>query len=436
MSGRQPGEKLMQYVWQHRLWLPGDMRTRDGQALEVIDPGLLNNDAGPDFFNAKIRIGTEIWAGNIEIHVLASDWHRHGHDADPAYSNVVLHVVDTDDCTIMRADGTTILQVVMTCARDFHQSYRRMVDNPTAGLACADEIRSLPSIYLTDWITALGFERLYAKADRVEELVGRLDNNWREAVYVTLARALGFHTNSDAFERLAIATPLPRMLHHHDNIEAIEGLLFGQAGLIPESTGTSAEDIYAARLATEHRFLTTKYGLQQPCSLGWKMARMRPHNFPHRRIALLAAMVAGGFEIGRNIFNVRSLEDAYSLFRVRLSDFWQTHYTFEPSAGRPSAALSKNSADILIINVVAPILYAYGRQYANIAMQESAVDILHALPPEQNNVTRLFGQGGIDCDSAFTGQALLQLRRNYCEPRKCLYCRLGHRFLSQKALRR
>lgn len=412
------------------------MRTRDGQALEVIDPGLPNNDAGPDFFNAKIRIGTEIWAGNIEIHVLASDWHRHGHDHDPAYGNVVLHVVDTDDCTIMRADGTAIPQVVMTCARDFHQSYRRMVDNPTAGLACADELRTLPSIYLTDWITALGFERLYAKADRVEELVCRLDNNWREAVYVTLARALGFHTNSDAFERLAIATPLSRMLHHHDNTEAIEGLLFGQAGLIPESTGTSPEDIYAARLATEHRFLTTKYRLRQPCSLGWKMARMRPHNFPHRRIALLAAMVAGGFEIGRNIFNVRSVEDAYALFRVHLSDFWQSHYTFGPSAGRPTAALSKNSADILIINVVAPILYAYGRQYANIAMQESAVDILHALPPEQNNVTRLFSQGGIDCDSAFTGQALLQLRRNYCEPRKCLYCRLGHRFLSQKALRR
>lgn len=426
----------MQYVWQHRLWLPGDMRTADGRNIEVIDPGLLNNDSGPDFFNAKIRIGAEIWVGNIEIHVLASDWHRHGHDGDPAYDNVVLHVVDTDDCSIERADGSVIPQVAMTCARDFSQSYHQMVDKPTAGLACADELRGLPSIYLTDWITSLGFERLYAKADRVEALVGRLDNNWREAVYVTLARALGFHTNSDAFERLAMATPLSRMLHHHDNIEAIEGLLFGQAGLIPEGAGSSPEEVYAARLATEHRFLTTKYRLQPPSCLGWKMARMRPQNFPHRRIALLAAMVAGGFEISRKILNVKNLDDAYALFRVHLSDFWQSHYTFEPSAGRVTAALSKNSANILIINVVVPILYAYGRQYGNIAMQESAVDLLHALPPEQNNVTRLFSEGGINCDSAFTGQALLELRRNYCEPRKCLYCRLGHRFLARKAIRR
>lgn len=436
MSGKPPEEKLMQYVWQHRLWLPDDMRTVDGQALEVLDPGMLNTDSGPDFFNAKVRINGHLWAGNIEIHVRASDWHRHGHDADRAYDTVVLHVVDTDDCRITRPGGEAIPQAVMSCARNFSRSYDEMVNKPGSGLACADEISTLPRIYLTDWITALAFERLYAKADRIEALAERLNGDWREAIYVTLARALGFHTNSDALERLALATPLSRLLHHQGQTLSIEGALFGQAGLIPELPIGSAEGDYASRLIAEYNFLAAKYGLARPKSLVWKMARMRPQNFPHRRIAVLAAMVADGFDIARKILAVRNADEAAALFNVRLSEFWTSHYTFDPSDSRVNSALGRNSINTLIINVVVPILYAYGRVYGNSDMQEKAVDILQSLPAEQNSVIRLFEAGGISCPDAFTGQALIELRRSYCEPRKCLYCRFGHRFLAHKAINR
>lgn len=426
----------MQYVWQHRLWLPPDMRTTDGLPVEVIDPGMLNTDAGPDFFNAKVRIGTDIWAGNIEIHQRASDWHRHGHHNDSAYDTVILHVVDTDDCRVTRPDGNEIPQVVMSCARDFARSYHEMVNNPTAGLACATEIDSVPQIYITDWVSALGYERLYAKSDRIADLARRLSGDWRETVYVTLARALGFHTNSDPFERLALSTPLSRLLHHRDSLTTIEGALFGQAGLLPHADSGTAESDYIAILDREHRFFATKYGLSAPRSLGWKMARMRPQNFPHRRLAYLAAMIADGFGISHNIFAIKSLDEAYRLFDTQLSQFWSSHYTFAPSDEHIYTALSQNSINTLIINVVAPTLYAYGQVYGNTAMQEQAVDILHSLPPEQNSVIRLFAGGGIACADAFSSQALIELRRNYCEPRKCLYCRLGHRFLARKAIRR
>lgn len=436
MSDALPRERLMQYVWQHRLWLPADMRTVDGTPIEVIDPGLLNNDAGPDFFNAKLRIGDRLWAGNVEIHVRASDWYAHGHDRDHAYDTVILHVVDTDDCRITRPGGDVIPQTVLACARDFSKSYHEMVDKPGPGLACAAEIASLPSIYISDWLTALAFERLYTKADRVEQLTKRLNGDWREAVYVTLARALGFHTNSDAFERLALATPLSRLLHHQGDLATIEGTLFGQAGLLPSIPTGTPEGDYVARLGGEHRFLAAKYGLTPLRSPGWKMARMRPQNFPHRRIAVLAATVSEGFSIARRILNVRNADDAVRLFDVQPGPFWASHYTFEPSQGRVGTALGSNSVNTLIINVVVPVIYAYGRCYGNNDMQEAAVDILQGLPPEQNSVIRLFEAGGISCGDSFTSQALLELRRNYCEPRKCLYCRLGHRFLAHKAILR
>ncbi len=408
----------MHYVWQHRLWLPGDLTTVDGEHVDVIDPGLHNTDAGPDFFNAKVRIGADMWAGNVEIHVRASDWMRHGHQNDSAYDTVILHVVETDDCRVARRDGGQIPQIVMSCARDFSRSYDEMVNNPAAALACAGELASLPQIYITDWLTALAFERLYTKADRIAELVERLGGDWREAIYVTFARALGFHTNSDAFERLALATPLSRLLRHQGAYETIEATLLGQAGLIPDVAAGTPEGDRAARLRAEHSFICTKYGLVPMRNPGWRMARMRPHNSPLRRISLLASLIAEGFALSHRIFSITGVDEARKLFHTRQGN------------------LGDSSINTLVINVVVPVMYAYGRYLGDSGMEERAIDILQALPAEQNSVIRLFEAGGITCRDAFTGQALIELRRNYCEPRKCLYCRMGHHFLAAKALRR
>lgn len=428
-------EKIMQYVWQHRLWRPrGGMVTADGHRVEILDPGLLNTDAGPDFFNAKIKIDGRTWAGNIEIHVKASDWHRHGHDGDKAYENVILHVVETDDCRILRSDGEEIPQIVMPCASEIAEKANTL-ENATGELPCAELIARIPSIYLSDWITALGMERLYEKSDRILLYADRFSKDWKTVIYVTLSRALGFNTNSEAFERLACATPLHYLLRHAGNPTTIEGALFGQSGLLEPLPDT---DSYVAALKQEYAFLQRKYSLIRPSYLAWKLGRIRPQNFPHRRIALLARMISDGFPIGYSLTSVETEEEARTLFDIRLTGYWSSHYTFNspgdgiPHPSKEAKALSKTSVDLLLINVVAPIMHAYGRAMGHPDLCQRAADLLQALPPENNMYVRMFTEAGISCPDAFSSQALIRLRKAYCEPRKCLYCRIGHKYLREE----
>lgn len=423
-------EKLMQYVWQHRLWHPGPMTTTDGRRVMVLDPGLLNTDAGPDFFNAKIAIDGHTWAGNVEIHVRASDWYRHGHDRDRAYDTVILHVVGHDDARVTRPGGETIPQLAMPCSPDFERRYHRLVDNASTELPCAATIASLPSLYTVDWLDSLAHQRLYDKTDRI---LARLDANrgdWEETCYVTLARALGFGINSDAFERLAAGLPLRFMGKHSDSLTAVEALLFGRSGLL----GDARPSPYADRLRKEYAFLADKFSLTAAPSAGWRMARMRPQNFPHRRIAFLASLIAGGFKMMERMTAVRDLDDARSLFDKRLSGYWSRHYSFNPvDAGRDVSAMSRSSVDILIINAVVPLIYAYGLRCGDERMRQRAVALLQSVPSERNSIVDLFVRAGVGSPDAFTSQALIQLRRTYCETRKCLYCRIGHRMLAVSA---
>lgn len=426
-------ERLMQYVWQHRLWLPSDMKTVDGVRVDVIDPGLINHDSGPDFFNAKLRIGDRMWAGNVEIHVRASDWHRHGHHLDPAYDTVVLHVVERSDAVIMRSNGEAIPQVVMPCVADFSRTYSEMVDNKLSDLPCAQHIGQISKVFITDWVTALALDRLRQKADRVMDYNRRFGGDWRQTLFAVLCRALGFGINSEPFERLAAATPMKTLMKHRDSLITIEAALFGQAGLLDSAPD---DDAYVRQLRQEYAFMAHKYDLHPLLSPGWRMGRMRPQNFPHRRIATLAALMSAGFVIGYNLFSVRNTDDARRLFDVALHGYWTDRYSFgEPSAHSPKA-LSRSSIDILVINVVIPMLFAYGTAMADDDMRTLAMDMLQQMPAENNSVIRLFAQAGIECPDALSSQALIHLRRSYCEPRKCLYCRIGHRYLASKAIRR
>lgn len=423
-------EKLMQYVWQHRLWLQRDMHTVDGLPIQVIDPGQLNNDSGPDFFNAKIMIDGRLWAGNVEIHVKASDWHRHHHDGNPAYDSVVLHVVDTDDAVIRRSNGEVIPQTVMPCSADFHTYYRHLTSGAGNSLSCAAHIAAMEQIYITDWVSTLGFERLYEKADRIHELVQRLCGDYETACYITLARSLGFGINAEPMERLAQSLPLQFIGKHSDSLTAIEALLFGHASLLDNTT-----DPYAATLRREYEFLSKKFGLRRP-ELLWKMSKMRPANFPHRRIALLATMLYGGFRMLADILQIRTLGDATQLFTSRLTGYWSDHYHFGEATQRAVTDLSTSSLAGIIINAVIPLQIAYSESHGNKGLEASAIDLLQSLPAENNSIVRLMAEGGIKAHNAFESQALIQLRRAYCEPRKCLYCRIGHRMLAIGARRR
>lgn len=425
-------EMLLQYLWEHKLWPYGSLVTTDGRRVDVVDQGRRNNDAGPDFFNAKVKIGGEEWAGNVEIHVRSTDWHRHGHTTDRAYDSVVLHAVGKVDCEIRRTDGSLIPQVEIPFVTDYRERYEAMVYSSREP-ACSRELSSLSPILVSDWLSALGFERLYEKVDRIGRVLTRMGGDWQATAYVVLARALGFSTNSEAFERLAISVPLRCLLKHSSDIQLVEATLFGQAGFLSDSkTDDPAERQYMERLQDDHRFMRLKYGLPEATVEGWRMARMRPANFPHRRIAALAAMIADGFSFGRRFVHVENEKEARELFDVKIGGYWIDHFRFGEKSVYSPVAFSKDSVTSLLINVLVPLMYAYGLHYGNDRMTERALDMLHALPPESNSLVRIFTSFGIPCDDAFTSQAMIQLRRSYCEPRKCLYCRFGHRFLAEK----
>lgn len=423
-------EQILQYVWQHRLWRNEDMVTNDGRRVRVLDPGLLNTDAGPDFFNAKVEIDGQVWVGNVEIHVRATDWRRHRHDTDTAYDSVILHVVQLDDAPVYRTNGERIPQVVLDCSPRFAERLQQLVNDRTV-LPCASQLPSVPAIVVTEWIQALAFERLHSKVDRIATLRDSFAGSWEDVCYVMLARTLGFGLNSDALERLARRTPL-RLLHKHsDSILQLEALLLGQAGLLDANKANS--DKYVEQLTREYAFLANKFSLKPMEPEAWKMFRIRPQAFPHRRIALLAHYVHDGFNLMHSILEAQGEKQLRQLFQVELTGYWERHYTLGKEAPTATRALSNASIDIVLINLVAPLYYAYGSLTGDYLMTDKAIELLESLKPENNAIVAQFVHAGLRCDDALTSQALIQLRKAYCEPRKCIYCRIGHRLLAEAA---
>ena len=426
-------ERLMQFVWQHRLGLRQDMSTVDGSRVRVIDQGALNTDAGPDFFNATVEIGGEVWAGNVEIHVRASDWMRHGHQDDPAYDSVILHVVQYDDMPVRRRDGSVIPQVVMRCTTQAAARCNRLLDSAASMLPCASTVGSLPKIFLTEWLSALGAERLCRKSERILDIVAATGGHWEGAAYVTLARALGFGLNSEPFELLARSVPLAFLNRHADNLLSVEALLFGQGALIPAPA--DGEDPYVTRLRSEYEFMARKFSLR-PVRPAWKMARTRPQNFPHRRIALLAQRIHRGFYLMGALADASGIDAMRRVLEVELTGFWANHFTFgAPAGGCSPRALGRGSVDSLLINVAVPLLHARAMARDDVGAMQRCVELLHMLDCESNSVVRQFTGAGIECVDAFTSQALIELRREYCEKKKCIYCRWGHRMLAAEIQR-
>lgn len=423
-------EKLMQYVWKHRLWRSEDMVTNTGKKVRVVDPGLLNTDAGPDFFNAKIEIDGHMWVGNVEMHYRATDWKRHHHDSDKAYDSVILHVVAKDDAPVRRTNGELIPQLVLEVSPQFNADYASLV-GATIEVPCATKIKQVPHLTIVEWVEGLAFERLHGKVERIHQLLDSFNGSWEDVCYVTLARNFGFGINNDAFERLARRTPLRLLGKHSDSMLQIEALLFGQAGMLDAQK--PGMDSYYNQLCTEYAFLSNKFQLTPMEKESWKLFRIRPQNFPYRRIAMLAQFIEGGFRMMNRILEAEGEKEMRALFEVELSGYWTKHYTFGKPNERATATLSRSSIDIILINTVAPLLYAYGELTGNYEMTDKAIKLLEDLRAESNSIVSHFVAYGIDCPDALTSQALVQLKREYCDARKCIYCKIGHHLLSKAA---
>jgi hypothetical protein len=423
MEMKKITEQACQLYW--LLCVPHDSEFTlvDGRRIRVISPGILNRDAGPDFFNARADIDGLRWAGNIEIHVKASDWYRHGHDSDESYDNVILHVVARNDACVHHFDSTEVPQLQLALPADFLISYFELV-NEESMFKCRNKLSTLDKVYKSEWIDAMAMARLEKKSQRILKILDDCNGDWQQACFVTIARSLGFGLNNEPFELLAKSVPL-RVLHHHsDNMFQLEAILFGQAGLLDSSQ--LIFDEYYQSMCREYLFLARKYSLSPPRGCLWKFARTRPANFPHRRIALLAAYCFGGFSMVSDITEGDDTpESLQRIFKRTVSPFWQRHYSFARETESVVNVISSATISLLGINVVAPMLSAIGIHQSQQEYLQRAMDLLTSLDAEDNRIVRSWASMGIKSESALDSQGLLHLKTEYCDYHKCASCRWG-----------
>jgi len=420
-------EQLLHYVWKHKLFPLTELRTTAGQPVEVIDPGLGNPNAGPDFLNAKLKLNGMLWVGNVEIHEKSSDWYRHGHDTNPVYDSVILHITQHIDCEVCRTNGEPIPQLLLTCPDSVRANYRELLETDQYP-PCYRLIPTLPRLTLHAWMAALQLERFEEKTEAVRERLQHADGNWEDAFFVTLARNFGFGLNGDAFETWARHIPLRAVDKHRNDLFQIEAIFFGQAGLLQEPQA----DPYYQRLQKEYAYLQHKFELTPIDPHRWRFLRLRPNNFPHVRIAQLACLYHRSYGLLSQVLEAETLAEVRTHLKGGTSTYWLTHYTFAEAAPSRPKTLSTTTLDLLLINTVVPFLYAYGKHKDNEALCARASRFLEELKPENNHIIRLWSECGLTAAHAGDSQALIQLKKNYCDRKKCLYCRIGYEYLKRK----
>jgi len=418
-------EEFLQFIWEHGLFNRNNLLTIDGKPAEVIHVGQPNTDSGPDFFNARIRIGETTWAGNVEIHQKSSHWYRHHHNVDAAYDNVILHVVETFDLPV-KVKNHELPTLVISYPSELLKNYEQLLKSER-WIACEDKLSEVDPFILRFWFSSLMIERLQSKTGDILVLLEQNKNNWNDTFYQLLARNFGMKTNALPFELLARSLPLQILSKHKNDLFQTEALLFGQSGLLNESL---LGDDYFLSLRKEYSFLYKKYGLSGIESHLWKFMRLRPINFPTIRIAQLAALINHSSALFSRVLETENLGELRKLFDVSASEYWDTHYNFNKiSKDNHRKTLGESAFNNLVINTVVPILFVYGDQHMDQAMKDRALALLENLAPESNQIIRKWNSLGIECRSAFETQALLQLKNSYCTDKKCLNCQLGAKII-------
>ncbi|WP_455627642.1 DUF2851 family protein [Parabacteroides chinchillae] len=422
-------ERLLHYVWKYKLYPSAPLVTTGGVSIEVLDPGTLNTNAGPDFFNAKVKMDDTVWAGSVEIHDKASDWFLHKHDKDKAYDSVILHVTACDDATIYRMNGEPVPQFVLSVPDNVRQNIEWLLlrDIPVPCISC---IQMIEPLHLSIWTDALLSERLERKTRDIELLLEQHNNDWNEVFYVTLTRNFGFGVNNDAFEWLAKSLPLRYIQKQRSSSSQIEALLFGQAGMLEEDNDCH----YYRLLQREYCFLRHKFGLKPLDESLFKSLRIRPVNFPHLKLAQLAAIWVQHDTLFSAILDAYSTGEIKKYFRISPSDYWRTHYHFRYASPEKEKPMGENALNILLINTVVPMLFAYGKRNKLPEYCERSMRLLESIPPERNHIVATFTNAGMLVRNAGDTQALIQLKREYCEKKKCLYCRIGFRLIKRSNL--
>ncbi|MBD1367073.1 DUF2851 family protein [Mucilaginibacter sp. ZT4R22] len=421
-------EDFLHYVWKFRLFDRLNLRTTEGEELEIYSVGLHNTHAGPDFQNARIRIGETTWAGNAELHLSSADWQRHGHTDDGAYDNVILHVVYNDDAPVWLPSGRRVptLELKDRISADLYQRYHNLVFGNQTIIPCEAGIGRIDPLTMQNWLTRVLVERLEKRAEAVNAALAINRGDWEETFYQYLAANFGFKTNALPFELLAKSLPQNILAKHKNNPLQIEALLFGQAGFLEGEL----VDEYPRSLKKEYDYLRKKLSLTPIENHLWKFLRMRPQNFPTVRLAQFAALVVQSNHLFSKILEVKEVKQLRALFAdIKVNDYWENHYRFDKESPPSAKHFGQASVDTILLNTVALFLFSYGKHMQQTYFTSRALKLLENIPAENNHVTADFANLGVNIFTAFESQALLELKNNYCDYKKCLQCGVGIKIL-------
>ena len=410
-------EEFLYYIWENRL-IDKVLQTTEGEAVDIVATGYRNTDSGPDFLEARIQIGDKLWAGHVEIHVKASDWNRHGHQTDKAYKNVILHVVYENDTKV---NNIPTLELKGHFDETLFANYQKFISSKN-WIPCEKSIAKVPMFTRLSWLDRMAVERLESKSETVTKILNANQFDWEDALYKLLMRYFGLKVNNEAFEYLSNILPFKTLLKHADNLLQLEAMLFGCAGFLEDDF----TEEYPLLLKREFAVMKAKFNLLTMPAERWKFLRMRPSNFPTIRLAQMAQLIHKNGCLFSKIREAKNGNEVKAMFDVAASTYWETHYRFgTPTESKPKH-LGDSTADVLMINAVAPLLFCYGKLHKDDSVCETAMQFLEETEAEDNAIIRHFTQCGITAENAMQTQALLHLYSYFCKRKRCLECRIGN----------
>ncbi|PRZ25238.1 DUF2851 family protein [Flavobacterium granuli] len=414
-------EDFLHYLWKFKKFEALNLKTSAGEEITIVNVGQYLELAGPDFFNAQMIIGNQKWAGNVEIHLKSSDWYVHHHENDQAYENVILHVVWEHDTAVFRKNNSEIpvLELKNYVDSKVLSNYESLV-SPKSWIFCEKQIKEIEEFTFKNWQERLFFERLERKSKPVFELLETTNNDWEAVLFCVLAKNFGLNTNGEFFLRIAQSIPFSVIRKESSEVENLEALFFGYAGLLD----SEKEDNYFKDLKSRFSYLRHKYQLDENSRVAVQFFKHRPDNFPTIRLSQLANLYHNHHNLFSKLQNPSTVEDIYKIFQVSSSIYWENHYQFDKVSPKKKKKLSKAFVDLIIINTIIPIQFAYARsQGAEIS--EDLIKLLNGVVPEKNAVMDKFIFFGIKPKNAFESQSLLQLKNEYCAMNRCLECAVG-----------
>ncbi|WP_459210582.1 DUF2851 family protein [Aquimarina rhabdastrellae] len=423
-------EDFLHYIWKYKKINISKLKTTEGENITIHKTGIQNDLAGPDFFNALVRIDKQLWAGNIEIHIKSSDWYAHHHEKDTAYDNVILHIVWEYDVPIYRRDKTEIPTLVLKDIVDktIYDNYLQLLEyKKVKWIYCESQLDEIPLITLSNWKERLYFERLEQKGRLIEKLLSKTNNDWEAVCFKMMMKNFGLKINGEAFLSIAQTIPFSLIRKYNNNPIQLEALLLGQSKLLPEE----GQEHYVKELIEEYSYLKNKHQLKNENVIPVQFFRLRPANFPTIRITQLAALYHKYQNLFDKVIQNNTIEEYYNMFMISTARYWDTHYTLEKPTPIKKKRLTKNFIDLLLINTIIPLKFYYAKKH-KMTIDDEIITLLRKIDSEKNTIIDKFIANGIAVNNALDSQGLLQLKNEYCDHKKCLQCAIGNYLLQKK----